>query len=44
MNETSVNKFVSQQVGNINEVIALDKQVRKFTQTLLAEFNTSEGL
>jgi 1-deoxy-D-xylulose-5-phosphate reductoisomerase len=44
INETSVNKFVSQQVDNINEVIALDKQVRKFTQTLLTEFNTNERL
>jgi len=44
INETSVNKFVSQQVGNINEVIALDKQVRKFAQSLLAEFNTNGRL
>jgi len=44
INETSVNKFVSQQVDNINEVIALDKQVRKFTQSLLTEFNTNERL
>ena len=44
INETSVNKFVSQQVGNINEVIALDKQVRKFAQFLLAEFNTNGRL
>ena len=36
INETSVKKFVLQQVDNINEVIALDKQVRIFTQTLLA--------
>ncbi len=39
INETSVEKFVSQQVDNINEVIALDKEVRIFAQTLLAEFN-----
>jgi 1-deoxy-D-xylulose-5-phosphate reductoisomerase len=38
INETSVNKFVSQQVDNINEVITLDKEVRFFAQTLLAEF------
>ena len=44
INETSVKKFVSQQVDNINEVIALDKQVRIFTQTLLADFNTSKCL
>ena len=39
INETSVNKFVSQQVDNINEVIALDQQVRRFTEKLLAEFD-----
>ncbi|NQY47989.1 MAG: 1-deoxy-D-xylulose-5-phosphate reductoisomerase [Colwellia sp.] len=44
INETSVKKFVSQQVDNINEVIALDKQVRIFTQTLLADFNTNKCL
>ena len=44
INETSVTKFVSQQVDNINEVIALDKQVRIFAQTLLADFNTSKCL
>ena len=44
INETSVKKFVSQQVDNINEVIALDKQVRIFTQTLLADFNNSKCL
>jgi len=44
INETSVNKFVSQQVDNINEVIALDKEVREFTLTLLAKFNTNERL
>ena len=44
INETSVKKFVLQQVDNINEVIALDKQVRIFTQTLLADFNTSKCL
>ncbi len=40
INETSVNKFVSQQVDNINEVITLDKEVRIFAQTLLADFNS----
>ena len=39
INETSVNKFVSQQVDKINEVIALDQQVRRFTEKLLAEFD-----
>jgi len=39
INETSVKKFVSQQVDNINEVITLDKEVRIFAQTLLAEFD-----
>jgi len=39
INETSVKKFVSQQVGNINEVITLDNEVRIFAQTLLADFN-----
>ncbi|KGJ97076.1 1-deoxy-D-xylulose-5-phosphate reductoisomerase [Colwellia psychrerythraea] len=38
INETSVNKFVSQQVDNINEVMTLDKQVRVFAQALLVEF------
>ncbi len=40
INETSVKKFVSQQVDNINEVITLDKEVRIFAQTLLADFNS----
>ena len=44
INETSVNKFVSQQVDNINEVIALDKQVRVFAQTLLLDFDSSNDL
>lgn len=38
INETSVNKFVSQEVTNISEVIALDKQARLFAQSLLADF------
>ncbi|MEI6893383.1 MAG: 1-deoxy-D-xylulose-5-phosphate reductoisomerase [Colwellia sp.] len=38
INETSVKKFVSHQVENINEVIALDMQVRTFAQNLLANF------
>jgi 1-deoxy-D-xylulose-5-phosphate reductoisomerase len=44
INETSVKKFVSQKVDNINEVIALDKQVRSFAQTLLADFLQIEVL
>ena len=42
INETSVKKFVSQKVDNINEVIALDKQARSFAQTLLADFLSTE--
>ncbi|PKI14703.1 1-deoxy-D-xylulose-5-phosphate reductoisomerase [Colwellia sp. 12G3] len=38
INETSVKKFVSQQVDNINEVIALDTQARLFAKTLLVDF------
>jgi len=44
INETSVKKFVSQKVDNINEVIALDKQARSFAQTLLADFLQTEAL
>ncbi|TPH13857.1 1-deoxy-D-xylulose-5-phosphate reductoisomerase [Litorilituus lipolyticus] len=39
INETSVKKFVSQHVGNINEVIALDKNVRNFAATLIEKFS-----
>lgn len=42
INETSVKKFVSQKVDNINEVIALDKQVRSFAEKLLVDFLQSE--
>jgi 1-deoxy-D-xylulose-5-phosphate reductoisomerase len=38
INETSVKKFVSQRVDNINDVMALDKKTRSFAQTLLADF------
>ncbi|TYK65660.1 1-deoxy-D-xylulose-5-phosphate reductoisomerase [Colwellia echini] len=38
INETSVKKFVSQEVDNINDAIALDKQARIFAQTLLSDF------
>ena len=44
INETSVKKFVSQQVDNINEVIALDKEVRLFAVALLADFTLNECL
>jgi 1-deoxy-D-xylulose-5-phosphate reductoisomerase len=42
INETSVKKFVSQKVENINEVITLDKQVRLFAQTLLVDFMSTK--
>ena len=38
INETSVKKFVSEQVSNINEVISLDIRARKFAEQLLVEF------
>lgn len=38
INETSVKKFVSEQVSNINEVISLDTRVREFALQLLASF------
>ena len=44
INETSVKKFVSQKVDNINEVIALDKQARSFAQKLLADFLQTEAV
>ena len=44
INETSVKKFVSQKVDNINEVIALDKQARSFAQRLLADFMQTEAV
>ncbi len=37
INETSVKKFVSQEVNNINEVIVLDGLTREFAQKLLIE-------
>ena len=39
INETSVNKFVSQQVENIDEVVTLDKAARVFATTQLVNFN-----
>ncbi|PKG81192.1 1-deoxy-D-xylulose-5-phosphate reductoisomerase [Colwellia sp. 75C3] len=44
INETSVKKFVSQRVDNINEVMALDKQVRLFAQTLLVDFMPTKSV
>jgi 1-deoxy-D-xylulose-5-phosphate reductoisomerase len=38
INETSVKKFVSEQVSNINEVISLDTRAREFAQKLLVTF------
>lgn len=35
INETSVNKFVSEQVTSIEDVVALDKSVRVFAQSLI---------
>jgi len=42
INETSVKKFVSEQVSNINEVISLDKQVREFAQLLVSSFDVNK--
>jgi len=42
INETSVKKFVSEQVSNINEVISLDTRAREFAQQLLANFSFSK--
>ncbi|MDO6507467.1 1-deoxy-D-xylulose-5-phosphate reductoisomerase [Colwellia sp. 4_MG-2023] len=39
INETSVKKFVSEQVSNINEVISLDIRAREFAQQLLVEYS-----
>jgi len=38
INETSVKKFVLEQVDTINEVISLDIRAREFAQSLLADF------
>lgn len=37
INETSMNKFVSEEVSNVNEVISLDTRAREFTELLIAE-------
>ncbi|WDE06928.1 1-deoxy-D-xylulose-5-phosphate reductoisomerase [Thalassomonas viridans] len=36
INETSVKKFVSQEIANINDVIALDRRVREYAHSLVA--------
>ncbi len=38
INETSMNKFVSEEVITIDDVINLDKRVRSFTSTLIGNF------
>lgn len=42
INETSVRKFVSEQVSNINEVTSLDNRVREFALSILANFSPSK--
>ncbi len=42
INETSVKKFVSEQVSNIKDVITLDKRVREFALLLLETFHSRE--
>lgn len=42
INETSVNKFVSYQVSDISEVIALDQLARRFASSLLIGFEADE--
>ncbi|MBU2892185.1 1-deoxy-D-xylulose-5-phosphate reductoisomerase [Colwellia sp. D2M02] len=44
INETSVKKFVLQQVDNINEVISLDHQVRLYATSLLDNFYSADEL
>jgi len=43
INETSVNKFVSEEVTSIDDVIDLDKRVREFTMSLLTKYNIEDG-
>ncbi|MDX2369331.1 MAG: 1-deoxy-D-xylulose-5-phosphate reductoisomerase [Colwellia sp.] len=42
INETSVRKFVSEQVSNINEVISLDARAREFALSIVANFSMSK--
>lgn len=44
INETSVKKFVSEEVSNINEVISLDKRAREFARLILANTTTDSAL
>jgi 1-deoxy-D-xylulose-5-phosphate reductoisomerase len=43
INETSVNKFVSEEVTSINNVMDLDKRVREFTMSLLVKYNVEDN-
>jgi len=43
INETSVKKFVSEQVSNIKEVISLDGRARKFAQLTLENLISKNG-
>ena len=43
INETSVNKFVSEEVTSINDVMDLDKRVRDFTMSLLVKYNIEDN-
>lgn len=43
INETSVNKFVSEEVTSIDNVISLDKRVRQFAVLLLTHYNTEQS-
>lgn len=43
INETSVKKFVSEQVSNINEVISLDVRAREFAQLTLKSLTSANG-
>jgi len=42
INETSVRKFVSEQVSNIHEVISLDARAREFALSIVAKFSASK--
>lgn len=42
INETSVMKFVSEQVDNINEVISLDSRAREFALSIIDNFSISK--
>ncbi|MDO7083277.1 1-deoxy-D-xylulose-5-phosphate reductoisomerase [Pseudocolwellia sp. AS88] len=42
INETSVNKFVSEDVTSIDDVMNLDNRVREFTRNLLTQYDTQD--